>query len=99
MSSCEGFVLATRQSGKVCVVGEHTGGVLDYANQWHLAVPDSKFVLWYPTSRSQRLPKDPVDVAGISPDISQPVPDTSAVVALRAFVERGVGWPCHPDPA
>jgi hypothetical protein len=93
-SSCEGFVLAARQSGKTCILGEHTGGVLDYANQWHLAIPDSKFAFWYPTSRSQRLPDDPVDVVGISPDIRTPVPDVTAVAALRALIERGTGWPC-----
>jgi hypothetical protein len=96
-SSCEGFVFAARQSGKTCIVGEHTGGVLDYANQWHLVVPGGRFVFWYPTSRSQRLPSDPVDVSGIAPDISASVSNSSAPGQIRALVERGTQWPCHPD--
>ncbi len=94
-SSCENFVLASRQSGKVCLVGENTGGVLDYANQWHLDIPESPFVLWYPTSRSQRLPQDPVDVSGIAPDIRVPLSGPDPAVTLLALIERGKEWPCH----
>jgi C-terminal processing protease CtpA/Prc len=94
-SSCEGFVLTAQQSGKTCLVGEHTGGVLDYANQWHLAVPGSPFVLWYPTSRSQRLPEHPVDPGGIAPDVAVPVDDGQATGRVRELIERGAAWPCH----
>jgi hypothetical protein len=94
-SSCEGFVLAARQNTKTCIVGEHTGGVLDYANQWHLAVPNSSFVFWYPTSRSQRLPGDPVDVHGIAVDVSLSASDKAAATGVQDIIERGAAWPCH----
>jgi hypothetical protein len=94
-SSCEGFVLAARASGKTCVIGENTGRVLDYANQWHLAVPGSTFVLWYPTSRSQRLPQDPVDPNGIAPDVRMAVSGPDPAAHLRELIERGTKWPCH----
>jgi hypothetical protein len=94
-SSCEGFVLAARESGKTCLVGENTGGVLDYANQWHIAVPSSPFVLWYATSRSQRLPQDPVDPNGIAPDVRIAVAGPDAAARLRETIERGTQWPCH----
>lgn len=98
-SSCEGFVLAVEQSGKTCLVGEHTGGVLDYANQWHLAVPESPFVFWYPTSRSQRLPQHPVDPDGIAPDIPVRVDEPQTIDRVRELIEQRGEWRCHPGRA
>lgn len=71
-SSCEEFVLAARQSDRVVLVGTHTEGVLDYANVLTAQTPSGRFVLHYGTSRSHRIPKDPVDPNGIMPQVQIP---------------------------
>lgn len=66
-SSCEEFVLLARQSKKTILMGENTMGVLDYANVHHLDLPFPEWGLQYATSRSNRLPKFPIDNIGIAP--------------------------------
>jgi Peptidase family S41 len=78
-SSCEQFVLAAKQSRKVTVYGDNTAGVLDYANQWSLTSPCGNWRLAYPTSRSNRLPQQPVDPHGIAPDVRIPVEEMMPV--------------------
>jgi len=74
-SSCEQFILAARQSGKVTLFGSHTAGVLDHANVARADVPGHAIRLQYPTSRSMRLPGDPVDPDGIPSEVA--LPDTA----------------------
>lgn len=71
-STCEEFVLAARQSFSVKLIGRCTFGSLDYSNLRPYALPSGQRELWYATSRSLRLPDDPVDIAGIPPDIYLP---------------------------
>lgn len=72
MSSCEEFVLVARQSSKVVLMGEHTGGVLDYANVHYLQLPCKTGWLQYATSRTNRLPEFPIDNIGIAPAVKIP---------------------------
>lgn len=72
-SSCEQFLLAARQSSKVTLYGWPTAGILDFGNVRRADMPDGSLVLYYPTTRSKRLPHAPVDGVGIHPDV--PVPD------------------------
>ncbi len=65
-SSCEQFVLVVRQSFAVKTIGRHTFGSLDYSNLIPYALPSGNLRLWYATSRTLRIPGQPVDVAGIS---------------------------------
>ena len=69
ISSAEGFVLKARQSKKVILFGENSGGVLDYANMNWVKFPCLDNELGYGTSRSNRLPDQPVDNFGITPDV------------------------------
>jgi hypothetical protein len=71
-STCEEFVLAARQSGKVTLYGTHTAGILDYANVFTAKSADGHYELHYPISRSQRLPGNPVDPEGIAASIAIP---------------------------
>lgn len=85
-SSCEEFLLEARQSRKVTLYGAPSAGVLDYANVLTAeagtgstaapAVPGSRLVLHYPTTRSKRLPGEPIDNVGVPPAVR--VPDGEA---------------------
>ena len=68
-STTEQFLLEARQSKKVTLFGENSGGVLDYANVRIFPLPSGQRILGIPTTRSRRLPKDPVDNVGIIPDV------------------------------
>lgn len=67
-SSCEQFLIDTRQSKTLITVGTRSAGVLDFSNLVpHLLPGGEGRVLLIPTSRSRRLPADPVDPDGIQP--------------------------------
>jgi C-terminal processing protease CtpA/Prc len=68
-STCEEFLLAATQSKKVSVVGTRTAGVLDYANVRRFPLPSGLRRVGLATSRSRRLPANPVDPDGIRPVI------------------------------
>lgn len=71
-SSCEDFVLEARQSRKVTVMGtENTAGVGDYGNVHGVWLPGWRRVQ-VPTTRSHRLPRHPIDLVGIAPDVRIP---------------------------
>ncbi len=78
-SSTEQFILAAKQSKKVTVYGESTAGILDYANMRSVQMPNMPYKLFYATSRSGRLPDNPINQIGISPDVS--LADTADWVA------------------
>ena len=76
-SSAEQFLLAAKNSKKVILFGNHnTAGVLDYSNAVSEEFPSGNFELTFPMTRSQRLPKFPIDNIGIAPDITIPFPST-----------------------
>ncbi|MCL1035850.1 S41 family peptidase [Shewanella submarina] len=68
-SSCEQFLLAVRQGMNVKLAGRSSYGALDYSNMRAKLLPSGAFELYYATSRSMRLPHQPVDITGIIPDI------------------------------
>lgn len=67
-SSCEAFLLEARQSEKVRLIGRPTGGNLDYGNMFPHPLPSGRTV-WASTTRSRRLPENPIDDTGILPDV------------------------------
>jgi hypothetical protein len=68
-STTEQFLLLARQSKKVTLFGQHSAGVLDYANVRLFTLPSGNCFLAIPTTRSRRLPKEPIDNIGIAPDV------------------------------
>jgi C-terminal processing protease CtpA/Prc len=97
-STTEQFLLEARQSKKVILFGQPSDGCLDYANVCFLMLPSGKFFLTMPTSRSRRLPKNPVDNIGIAPDVLIPDltrPQTSGDSAVN-FVQDYLKQ--HPLP-
>lgn len=87
-SSGEEFLLMARQSRKVTLFGQrNSAGILDFANVIGTSSPSNRFRLSWATSRSLRLPEDPVDPDGIPPDIRIP----ESVVDPVAFAADWLG--------
>jgi len=90
-SSGEQFLLAARQSRKVTLVGKrNSAGVLDFANVVNMPGPSGRYALHWATSRSLRLPDDPVDEGGIAPDIRIPEAEADPVTYAQRWLERQV---------
>lgn len=92
-SSSEEFILTARSSPLVRVFGQPTAGVLDYSNCRPWPLPSGERTLWYATSRSLRLPENPIDGLGITPDRPLPAPATDGerdaeIDAVRQVIER-----------
>ena len=83
-STCEQFVLAARQSKKVTLYGTNTAGVLDYANLLFAPIGScSDLSLHYATSRTKRLPQQPVAPMGIAPDVAIPETEMFPIELVR----------------
>ncbi len=69
-SSCESFLLFSRQSDKVTLMGQSSAGILDYGNLHWIDSQCGSFTLFYPTSRSCRVDAGRgIDNHGIPPDV------------------------------
>lgn len=68
-SSTENFILTARQSRKVIVAGEPTGGVADFEELVDFPIWGNEIILQMPIGRSNRLPDYPIDGVGIEPTI------------------------------
>ena len=93
-SSCEEFALVARQSFQVKLIGRRTYGSLDYSNLRPFELPSGQRRLWYATSRSKRIPGNPVDIAGVPPDIYLPREtgagaDRDEVLRVQRWLEGG----------
>ncbi len=89
-SSCEEFVLLARQSFKVKTFGRPTAGSLDYSNLRPHDLPSGKRRIFYATSRSLRLPANPIDGFGIAPDQLLPTPENDAAFDAEVRTVRAV---------
>jgi hypothetical protein len=90
-STAEQFLLAARQSRKVTLFGyRNSAGVLDFANVVETVTPSGRFKIQWATSRSMRLPDDPVDPDGIPPDIRIPENVADPVKYAADWLERQV---------
>lgn len=68
-SSAEEFLLRAKQSKKVKLFGTRSMGCIDYSNIRPVWLPSGRRVYALPTSRSVRLPENPVDKTGIVADV------------------------------
>lgn len=99
-SSCEQFLLDVRQSFSVKLLGRHTWGGLDVSNLRGHDLPSGKRRLYYATTRSLRIPEQPVDGIGVLPDLYLPRgkdPDAAQeeVERTRRWLEGGTLAPLH----
>lgn len=69
-SSCEQFALFVDQSEKVTLMGQSSGGILDYGNLTIVEAPCQPFQLAYATTRSCRIDEGRgIDNIGVAPDV------------------------------
>lgn len=69
-SSTEQFLLLAKQSKKTTIYGQtNSGGALDYSNLNFILTPSGYWYASVPTTRTTRLPNNPVDPNGIKPDV------------------------------
>lgn len=88
-SSGEEFILAARQNSKVVLFGrQNSAGILDFANVVSMSSPSGRFGVQWGTSRSLRLPDDPVDPGGIEPEVRIPAGEPDPVNFTRRWLER-----------
>jgi hypothetical protein len=88
-STGEQFLLLARQSRKTTLFGQaNSAGVLDFANVVSMPTPSGRYRLQWATSRSLRLPGDPVDAGGIAPDIRIPADVTDPVMFAADWLRR-----------
>ncbi|MGM0635859.1 MAG: S41 family peptidase [Bacteroidota bacterium] len=66
----EQFLLNAKQSSKVTLFGTATMGALDFSNMTHVRSPCGNLKLGYATTKSLRLPENPIDETGILPDVN-----------------------------
>lgn len=89
-SSAENFILDARQSAKVVLMGqENSAGVIDFGEMMSMPAPSGRFELAWATTRSLRLPADPVDPDGIAPTVRIPADSDDPIdFALRWLADR-----------
>lgn len=90
-STGEQFLLEARQSHKVTLFGQrNSAGILDFANVVDMDSPSGRFHLQWATSRSLRVPDDPVDPDGIAPDVRVPDTERDPVRFAQRWLERQI---------
>lgn len=67
-SAGEQFVFSSKQSLKVKIFGENTGGFIDYSNCRHFEVIADSLYVSAPTTKAKGLPVSQTDGNGIAPD-------------------------------
>ncbi|MEI6886360.1 MAG: hypothetical protein WCO02_17860, partial [Bacteroidota bacterium] len=87
-------LLDAKPSSKVTLFGnQNTAGVLDYSNAVEVDLPSGKYYMRYPMTRSRRLPDNPIDNVGISPDVMIPYPATEQLLDKQdIWVEFVKDW-------
>lgn len=99
-SSAESFLLDARQSSKVVLMGqENSAGVLDFGEMMEMPAPSGRFDLLWATTRSLRLPAEPVDPQGIAPTVRIPAEVADPLAYVLEWLDRdeaAVG--VHPTP-
>jgi C-terminal processing protease CtpA/Prc len=84
-SSTEQFVIFALESPKVTLFGENTAGCIDFSNVVPAQTPSKNWTLYYPISRSKRIPLHQIDGLGIEPHVRL---DTESKVLINDVVKH-----------
>jgi C-terminal processing protease CtpA/Prc len=87
-SSTEQFVIFALESPKVTLFGENTAGCIDFSNVVPAQTPSKNWTLFYPISRSKRIPLHQIDGLGIEPHVRL---DTESKVVINDVVKHLLG--------
>jgi len=91
-STTEEFLLQAQRSRKTTLFSRtRSAGALDYANVRQVQLPSGRWQFRFGTSRSRRLPKHPVDRAGIAPTVQIPPDVGDDVTYARGYLAARVG--------
>jgi hypothetical protein len=86
-STTEEFLLQASQSRKVVLMGQHTAGVLDYANVRGTDFSCMPYMLYWATSKSRRINQGlGIDNIGIRPDVLLK-PEINWINAAQTYLE------------
>ena len=94
-SSCEQFVLNTKDKPNVRSIGQNTAGGIDFSNLLRKTLPSGELVLKYASTKSLRIPQRPIDPVGIPPDVYFDVSgnkkkNRKTIMAIKQQIERGL---------
>jgi hypothetical protein len=84
-SSAEQFRYIAKQSKKVTIFGENTGGVMDYGDVRAYKMPYPRFSLGIATTRSGWVDYAPIDNVGFAPDIYIPETENDWIAYIQDF--------------
>jgi hypothetical protein len=89
LSAAELMILDFKQSDKVKVFGETTGGAVDYLDALVMNLPSKKYTLFIATSKRAFLSEDDkYDNKGIKPDVEIPDNVDNWIDFVKIFYER-----------
>jgi Peptidase family S41 len=90
-SAAELMVLDFRQSAKVTLFGENTGGAVDYLDELTFWLPGFHYEFWVASSKRQLTPKDPAyDSTGIPPDVAIPESESDWIGFVKKYYRTKV---------
>jgi len=88
-SAAELAVLYLRQSAKVRLFGEASGGAVDYSDLLSYDLPQSHFKLWVASSKREQPAWEPAyDATGIRPYVEIPDTETDWIGFVRKYYSR-----------
>ncbi len=89
LSAAELMILYLRQSSKVKIFGQKTGGAIDYLNAEEFILPSSNYLFWVASIKRQITKDAPsYDNSGIPPDIDIPETNVDWISFVRKYYEK-----------
>ncbi len=87
-STAESVVLEAKQSSKTIVIGQKTKGLADYIEVRDWGLPHFGWRLAFGIAKSSRLPDNPIDNKGITPDVKVPKREADWVGFTQKYLNR-----------
>ena len=87
-STAEQFILEAKQSKKTMVFGENTKGLADYIEVRDWGMPCYGWRVAFALAKSARLPQNPIDNFGITPDIKISEKEADWVEFVRNYLKK-----------